>query len=204
MLSLNPMTPRQRDAVFRVLHPGEEVMHFAAPDPAAAARRSWPTAAAGGLLGTLCLPIAGLSTMAAWSSLRSDWSAALTPALFAALSLLACLISLSLLLLPWTSWRRARDTLIAVTNRRLMLISLSSPEVISLPASAIIGVDRSAVEGGHGTLIVRHASGLSKEEQAVETVLAGLGDVLELEAALRTLTAGEPPGSTSQSPRHLH
>lgn len=191
-----------RRAVVGVLAPAEPITFVTAPDPAEAARAAWPTAAAGALLAGLGAPIAWIALDAEWNAW--GWTGALlTPSLLsqalplalAVIAVPACLMGFYLMLMPRAAARRARDTVILVTDRRLVTLSVSGGTAATLPAHAILGVERTKVERGYGTLEVRHeplggsGPGASQAGQPAETVLSGIDDVLEAESAIRRLTA---------------
>ena len=187
MSGLQGLSEAGRRAVVRVLAPAEPIVFVTAPNPREAARAAWPTAAAGLLLAALGAPIAWFSVAAAWGSWR--WGdPAVLPTLFALIAAPACLMGLYLLALPRAAARRARDTVILVTDRRLVTLSISSQAVATLPARAILGVERTRVERGFGTLEVRHEALRSENGgEAAETILSGIDDVIEAESAIRRL-----------------
>jgi hypothetical protein len=183
MSGLLGLSEAARRAVVKILAPAEPVVFVTAPEPSEAARAAWPTAAAGGLLFLLGAPIAWLSIVAAWAALR--WGeAAILPIVLAILAVPACLMGTYLMLAPHAAWRRARDTVILVTDRRLVALSVSGRPGIALPAGAILGVERKKVERGYGTLEVRHEA----QGDTAETILAGIDNVLEAESAIRKLS----------------
>lgn len=157
-----------RRAVVKVLAPAEPIVFVTAPDPGEAARIAWPTAAAGLLLTLLGAPIAWLSIAAAWGAWRYG-EAAFLPIVLAVLAIPACLMGVYLMLAPHAAQRRARDTVLLVTDRRLVAVSLSGRAPLALPASKILGVERRKVERGYGTLEVRHEA----QGDSAETILAG-------------------------------
>jgi hypothetical protein len=172
-----------RRAVVKILAPAEPIVFVTAPDPREAARAAWPTAAAGALLVALGAPIAWLSVAAAWGALRYG-DAAVLPIALALLAVPGCLMGVYLMLAPHAAQRRARDTVVLVTDRRLVAVSLSGRPPLALPARAILGVERRKVERGFGTLEVRHEA----QGDTAETILAGIDDVLEAEQAIRKLS----------------
>jgi hypothetical protein len=183
MSGLLGLSDAGRRAVVKVLAPAEPVIFVTAPDPREAGRAAWPTAAAGGLLLALGAPIAWLSLDAGLGAWR--WSGpVLLPLIFALLAVPACLMGIYLMLAPHAAMRRARDTIVLVTDRRLVTLSMSGRPALALPASAILGVERKKVERGFGTLEVRHEA----QGDTAETILAGIDDVLEAESAIRRLS----------------
>src|SRR4051794_2014155 len=130
-----------RQAVVKALMPAEPIIFVTAPDPREAARGAWPTAAAGGLLAVLGAPIAFLALQAVWNSLW--YGGALSFPIARALTAFpAVLMGFYLMLAPHAAQRRARDTVILITDRRLMTISLSGKPMRTLPAGVILGVER--------------------------------------------------------------
>jgi hypothetical protein len=184
MSGLMGLSERARRAVVKALAPAEPIVFVTAPDPREAGRAAWPTAAAGALLLALGAPIAWLSLAAAWGALRYG-DAALLPLILALLAVPACLMGIYLMLAPHAAMRRARDTVVLITDRRLVALSVSGRPPLALPASQILGVERRKVERGYGTLEVRHEA----QGDTAETVLAGIDDVLEAENAIRRLSA---------------
>jgi hypothetical protein len=176
MSGLMGLSERARRAVVKALAPAEPIVFVTAPDPREAGRAAWPTAAAGALLLALGAPIAWLSLAAAWGALRYG-DTALLPLILALLAVPACLMGVYLMLAPHAAMRRARDTVVLITDRRR--------PPLALPASQILGVERRKVERGYGTLEVRHEA----QGDTAETVLAGIDDVLEAENAIRRLSA---------------
>src|SRR5690606_31469460 len=121
--------------------PNEDIAFLAVPDGREAAKAAGATAMAGALLVTLSAPLAFLSGRAAWDMAIGPYPAeALIPALFALLSFLGCGLGAYLLLLPWAAWRRANDSLLVITNRRMVLASLSRPAGLCVPAHAILDI----------------------------------------------------------------
>jgi len=184
MSGLLGLSDTGRRAVVKALAPAEPIIFVTAPDPAEAARAAWPTAAAGLLLFVLGAPIAWLSLDAAWGAFRYG-EAALLPMVLALLAIPGCLMGVFLMLAPRAAQRRARDTILLVTDRRLVTLSVTGRPPFALPARAILGVERRKVERGYGTLEVRHEA----QGDTAETVLAGIDDVLEAENAIRRLSA---------------
>lgn len=183
MAGLLRLSDAGRRAVVKILAPAEPVIFVTAPDPREAGRAAWPTAAAGALLFVLGAPIAWLSLSAAWGALR--WGeGALLPIVLALIAVPACLMGAYLMLAPLAAMRRARDTIVLVTDRRLVTLSLSGRPHATLPAASILGVERRKVERGFGTLEIRHEA----QGDAAETILAGIDDVLEAETAIRRLS----------------
>ncbi len=185
MAGLERLNPDARSAVVKVLAPAEPILFVTVPNAREAARAAWPTAAAGGLLAFLGAPIAFMSIDVVWNAFRYG-DLALMPLLLALISLPASLLGIYLLMSPAAAERRARDTVILVTDRRLLTLSIRTGISTQLPARAILGVERSAVERGFGTLQIRHEA--IGEHQA-ETILAGIDDVLEAELAIRRLAS---------------
>jgi hypothetical protein len=183
MSGLLGLSEAGRRAVVKILAPAEPIVFVTAPDPREAGRAAWPTAAAGALLALLGAPIAWLSLAAAWGALRYG-DAAVVPIVLALLAVPACLMGIYLMLAPHAAERRARDTILLVTDRRLITLSVSGRSAFALPAHAILGVERRKVERGFGTLEVRHEA----QGDAAETVIAGIDDVLEAESAIRKLS----------------
>jgi len=139
------------------------------------------------LLAVLGAPIAFLALQAVWNSLW--YGGALSfPIAMALIAVPAVLMGFYLMLAPHAAQRRARDTVILITDRRLMTISLSGKPIRTLPASVILGVERRKVERGYGTLEVRHEAADPGRGDTAETILAGIDDVLEAETAIRRLS----------------
>ena len=133
-----------RRAVVKALAPAEPIIFVTAPDPREAARAAMPTAGAGALLATLGAPIAWISVDAAVGAIRFGGGATV-PILLACLAVPACMMGVFLMLGPYAAHRRASDTVLLITDRRLVTISLSGRPSTALPASAILG--RRAQEG---------------------------------------------------------
>lgn len=183
MSGLQRLSEAARRTVVRALAPAEPIIFVTAPDPREAARAAWPTAAAGGLLAVLGAPIAWISVDATWGALR--WSGpAIMPVVFALIAVPACLMGVYLMLAPRAARRRAEDTVVLVTDRRLVTLSIRGRPSTALSADAILGVERRKVERGYGTLEIRHEA----QGDTAETVLAGIDDVLEAESAIRRLS----------------
>jgi hypothetical protein len=183
MAGLERLSTAARRAVIKILAPAEPILFVTAPNAAEAARAAWPTAGAGALLGFLGAPIAYLSLEASWDALR--WGeVAIMPVLFACIALPSCLMALYLGASPWAARQKALDTVILVTDRRFVLLSIRNGIMRELRAAAILGVERGTVERGFGTLQIRHEA-ISDHE--AETTLTGIDDVLEAEGAIRQL-----------------
>jgi len=176
-----------RRAVVKALAPAEPIIFVTTPDPRETARAALPTAGAGALLAALGTPIAWISMDAAVGAVRYGGGAAV-PVLLACLAVPACMMGVFLMLAPYAAHKRARDTVVLVTDRRLLTISLSGRASTALPASAILGVERKKVERGYGTLEIRHEA----MGDTAETTLAGIDDVLEAETAIRKLSHERP------------
>jgi hypothetical protein len=176
-----------RRAVVKALAPAEPIIFVTSPDAVEAARAAFPTAGAGALLALLGTPIAWISLDATVGAIRYGGSA-MAPLLLACLAVPACLMGIFLMLAPYSAHRRARDTVVLVTDRRLVTLSLSGRPSTALPASAILGVERKKVERGYGTLEIRHEA----MGDTAETTLAGIDDVLEAETAIRRLSHERP------------
>jgi hypothetical protein len=183
MSGLLKLNEAARRAAVHVLAPAEPIIFVTMPDPVEAARAAWPTAAAGALLAALGAPLAWVAIDASLIALRSGgipWMALL----FALITVPACLMGVFLMLAPRAAAKKARDTVILVTDRRLLTISVRTRAATDLPARAILGVERKKVERGYGTLEIRHEA----QGDAAETVLAGIDDVLTAESAIRRLS----------------
>lgn len=186
MSGLQALSEAGRRAVVRILAPAEPIMFVTALAPDEAARAAWPTAAAGALLALLGAPIAWMSGQAAWGAWQFGDTPVL-PAILAVLAIPACLMGLYLMLAPRAAARRARDTIVLITDRRLVTLSVHSGRVQALPGRAILGVERTRVERGFGTLEIRHESAFTADGEAAETILSGLEDVMGAELAIRRL-----------------
>ncbi|MDQ0467536.1 hypothetical protein [Labrys wisconsinensis] len=187
MSGLLRLNEAARNAVVKALAPAEPIVFVTTPDPREAGRAAWPTAAAGALLAVLAAPIAFIALQAIWDSMR--YGGALSfPIVMALIAVPVVLMGCYLMLTPHAAERRARDTVILVTDRRLMTLSLSGKPARALPANAILGVERRKVERGYGTLEVRHEAADPGRGDTAETILAGIDDVLEAESAIRRLS----------------
>jgi hypothetical protein len=183
MSGLVKLNEAARRAVVHVLAPAEPIIFVTMPDPDEAARAAWPTAAAGSLLAVLGAPLAWVAIDASLIALRSGGIPWL-PLLFALIMVPACLMGIYLMLAPRAAAKKARDTVILVTDRRLLTISIRTRTATDLPARAILGVERKKVERGYGTLEIRHEA----QGDAAETILSGIDDVLTAEIAIRRLS----------------
>lgn len=196
MAGLERLSSEARRAVVRILAPAEPILFVTAPNPREAARASWPTAAAGGLLAFLGAPVAFMSIDTIGQAMAAN-ELSIVPLLFAVVALPAFLLGVYLLLSPLAAGHRARDTVVLVTDRRVAMVSIRSGVATQLPARAILGVERSAVERGFGTLQIRHEA--IGDHQA-ETIISGIDDVLEAEFAIRRLATDR--GVTVIDPVH--
>jgi len=183
MSGLLKLNVAARRAVVHNLAPAEPIIFVTTPDPDEAARAAWPTAAAGALLAVLGAPLAWIAIEASWASLHGG-SISVVALLFTLVMVPACLMGIYLMLAPHAAARKARDTVILVTDRRLLTISIKTRAATDLPARAILGVERRKVERGYGTLEIRHEA----QGDAAETVLFGIDDVLMAESAIRRLS----------------
>jgi len=183
MSGLLKLNEAARRAVVHVLAPAEPIVFVTMPDPREAARAAWPTAAAGTLLALLGTPLAWVAIEASVVGLGSGDISVLA-LLFALITVPACLMGIYLMLAPRAAAIKARDTVILVTDRRLLTLSVRHRTATDLPARAIIGVERKKVERGYGTLEIRHEA----QGDAAETVLSGIDDVLNAESAIRRLS----------------
>jgi hypothetical protein len=183
MSGLLRLSVAARRAVVRVLAPAEPIVFVTSPDPREAAREAASTCAAGALIAGLSLPIAWICFHAAWQA-ATGGSDLVLPLLFGCLALPAAVLGVYLILAPWAAYSRAQDTVILITDRRLLMISVKSGVADALPARAILGVERKSVDRGFGTLEIRHEA---RGDEA-ETILSGIDNVLEAELAIRRLS----------------
>ncbi|MDQ0396356.1 hypothetical protein [Labrys monachus] len=172
-----------RRAVVRVLAPAEPIVFVTSPDPREAARGAMPTLAAGALIAGLSAPIAWVCFHAVWQAATGGASLIL-PLLFGSVALPAFLLGLYLVLAPWAAYRRAQDSVLLITDRRLLMLSVRTGAAEALPARAILGVERKSAERGFGTLEIRHEA---RGDEA-ETILTGIDNVLDAELAIRRLS----------------
>jgi hypothetical protein len=183
MSGLIRLSEAARRAAVKALAPAEPIIFVTSPDPREAARNAVPTLGAGSLITVLSLPIAWACLSAAWQAIANGGSLIL-PLLFSLLALPACIFGVYLVSAPWAAYVRAKDRVVLITDRRLMLISIRNGIEETLSARSILGVERKSVERGFGTLEVRHeASG-----DEAETILAGIDNVMEAESAIRRLS----------------
>jgi hypothetical protein len=183
MSGLLKLNQKARRAVVHILAPAEPIVFVTTPDPREAARAAWPTAVAGALLAVLGAPLAWVALEASFVGFRSG-EVPIVALLFALAMVPAFLMGVYLMLAPRAAARKARDTVILVTDRRLLTISIAKRSATDLPARAILGVERKKVERGYGTLEIRHEA----QGDAAETVLSGIDDVLTAETAIRRLS----------------
>ncbi|MGJ4858837.1 hypothetical protein AB4037_21720 [Labrys sp. KB_33_2] len=183
MSGLLTLSEAARRATVKALAPAEPIVYVTAPDPREAARNALPTLGAGVLLAVLSLPIAWACLVAVWQAVHSGGSLIL-PALFSLLAVPAFLFGLYLTCAPWAAYRRAKDRVVLITDRRLVLISIRSGIEEVLSGRAILGVERKSIERGFGTLEIRHEA---KGDEA-ETTLTGLDNVMAAELAIRRLS----------------
>ncbi|MDZ5452680.1 hypothetical protein [Labrys sp. ZIDIC5] len=183
MSGLLSLSEAARRAAVKALAPAEPIVYVTAPDPREAARNALPTLGAGVLLAVLSLPIAWACLSAVWQAIHNGGSLIL-PALFSLLAVPAFLFGLYLVCAPWAAYRRAKDRVVLITDRRLVLISIRSGVEEALSGRAILGVERKSIERGFGTLEIRHEA---KGDEA-ETTLTGLDNVMAAELAIRRLS----------------
>jgi hypothetical protein len=183
MSGLIRLSEAARRATVKALAPAEPIIFVTSPDPREAARETLSTFGAGALITVLSLPIAWACLSAAWQAAVNGGSLVL-PALFSLLALPACIFGVFLISAPYAAYLRARDRVVLITDRRLMLISIRNGVEETLSARAILGVERKSLERGFGTLEVRHEA---RGDEA-ETTLAGIDNVMAAELAIRRLT----------------
>jgi hypothetical protein len=183
MSGLIRLSEAARRATVKALAPAEPIVFVTTPDPREAARNAVPTLGAGALITVLSLPIAWACLSAAWQAVANGGSLVL-PLLFSLLALPASIFGIYLVSAPWAAYLRARDRVVLITDRRLMLISIRNGVEETLSARSILGVERKSVERGFGTLEVRHEA---KGDEA-ETILAGIDNVMDAELAIRRLS----------------
>ncbi|CAM5776103.1 hypothetical protein LMIY3S_05358 [Labrys miyagiensis] len=183
MSGLLRLSEAARRATVKALAPAEPIIFVTSPDPREAARNAISTFGAGTLITVLSLPIAWACLSAAWQAIAHGGSLVL-PLLFSLLALPASIFGVYLISAPYAAYLRAKDRVVLITDRRLVLISIRNGVEETLSARSILGVERKSLERGFGTLEVRHEA---KGDEA-ETVLAGIDNVMEAELAIRRLS----------------
>jgi hypothetical protein len=183
MSGLIRLSEKARRAVVKALAPAEPIVFVTSPDARESARAALPTLAAGALIAGLSAPIAWACFHAAWVAFSNSGSPAMA-LVFGCFALPTFLLGLYLMLAPLAAYRKAQDSVMLVTDRRLVTISVKGGVVQALPARAILGVERKNVERGFGTLEIRHEA---RGDEA-ETVLAGIDNIMEAEFAIRRMT----------------
>ena len=183
MSGLLRLSEAARRAVVKALAPAEPIIFVTSPDPRESARAALPTLAAGALIAGLSAPIAWACFHAAWQAFTDGGSPVLA-LIFGSFALPTCILGLYLMLAPLAAYRKAQDTVMLVTDRRLVTISVKSGVAQALPARAILGVERKNVERGFGTLEIRHEA---RGDEA-ETVLSGIDNIMEAEFAIRRMS----------------
>lgn len=150
--AINNLPPTLRESLLAEIDPSELLRWCAQPSPESAFRRAIPPAIG---LALLALAFAALMFFASWSTWREfqglePYTGNGKPSIFAvrAFVVFGCIIvaaGLSCLCGPWFAAKRARRTIHALTNTRILTITINAPGRVSV----------NAVEPGHPLHITR-------------------------------------------------
>jgi hypothetical protein len=158
----------------RELEAGEELLWSASPIPTAHALRAKPYAIAG--IGTFLLAAFWM-----WTAFGDSWIG-FVPSAF------LLLIGVGLLYAPVWLMQRARRTIYAVTDRRVLLIEQGQRDrITSFVPNLLKEKERKAHADGSGDILYSAPGGFygkTKERRTVEFWLIGIPSLAELDRAL--------------------